>query len=691
MYMCGYATNDIFEYSLTTPWDVTTATYTGKQFDFVSTNGGTTEGMYISPDGVECYAIGRGSDRISRYRFSTPWDVSTLSHSQSLNIGSTESNPQAVHFKYDGTIMYFFGLTQDTIYQVPLTTPWDIDVSNQGTITSQLIVDLSSDITSAQGMSLSQDGTTMFLIGYTSERITKFTLSTPYDVRTATKVEQSPYYAYIASTPTNIYWNETYNKAYIVGRSSDRIFQLKTDTSVEITKPLLSSNSLTVDGDFNTFNTGRFLFRNPGDFGNNTSFRSTFSTYSTTRLNYSTGGTTYVGNTTYGNLIFQFARNNYYPNSLTTTGAQFDIIRNQFGGKGLLNIGLPGLTNESYYDGTRGIGGTTHITSDADTFDHFGSFTLGGELQVSGSSREVFLAKQEDLYSTLTPIVRDTFTEASDTNLDAHTPETGSGYTEVYTDAVNKLPVVGGQGYISPSATEGSDGYIYRNDTNPSIADYEVRATIREQHTGDDPFWLFVRYVDNNNFYAVSFGNSTTYTRIWKKVGGTSTQLGQLNYYVNTSGNDNINVEVAVRIIGDKIHIFYEGDYRGTWIDSDISSIGNAALGFGAVQQNANTGYDIGTDWKISDFRVTEFPSSVFTPDDSVHYIKDGSVGIGTSTPDASAILDITSTTKGVVFPRMTSAQRTAISSPTTGLIVYQTDATEGLYIYKSTGWVQVI
>ena len=68
-----------------------------------------------------------------------------------------------------------------------------------------------------------------------------------------------------------------------------------------------------------------------------------------------------------------------------------------------------------------------------------------------------------------------------------------------------------------------------------------------------------------------------------------------------------------------------------------------------------------------------------------------GNVGMGTTSPDASAILDIASTTKGVVFPRMTSAQRTAISSPTTGLIVYQTDSTEGLYIYKSTGWVQII
>jgi len=77
--------------------------------------------------------------------------------------------------------------------------------------------------------------------------------------------------------------------------------------------------------------------------------------------------------------------------------------------------------------------------------------------------------------------------------------------------------------------------------------------------------------------------------------------------------------------------------------------------------------------------------------DDTFIVRDDGKVGIGTTSPDASAILDIASTSKGVVFPRMTSAQRTSISSPTTGLIVYQTDATEGLYIYKSTGWVQII
>ena len=72
-------------------------------------------------------------------------------------------------------------------------------------------------------------------------------------------------------------------------------------------------------------------------------------------------------------------------------------------------------------------------------------------------------------------------------------------------------------------------------------------------------------------------------------------------------------------------------------------------------------------------------------------YTNQGSVAVGTSQVDASAVLNVVSTTKGVLFPRMTETQRDAIEEPATGLIVYQTDSEEGLYIYKSTGWTQII
>ncbi|MET0760623.1 MAG: tail fiber domain-containing protein [Flavobacterium sp.] len=63
-------------------------------------------------------------------------------------------------------------------------------------------------------------------------------------------------------------------------------------------------------------------------------------------------------------------------------------------------------------------------------------------------------------------------------------------------------------------------------------------------------------------------------------------------------------------------------------------------------------------------------------------------VGIGTTTPNASSALDITSTTAGLLAPRMTQANKTAISAPATGLLIYQTDGTAGFYYYNGSAWV---
>jgi len=57
------------------------------------------------------------------------------------------------------------------------------------------------------------------------------------------------------------------------------------------------------------------------------------------------------------------------------------------------------------------------------------------------------------------------------------------------------------------------------------------------------------------------------------------------------------------------------------------------------------------------------------------------------SLADSSAILDIKSTSKGFLTTRMTFAQRSAISSPANGLLVYQTDGNEGFYFYNGSGW----
>jgi hypothetical protein len=65
-------------------------------------------------------------------------------------------------------------------------------------------------------------------------------------------------------------------------------------------------------------------------------------------------------------------------------------------------------------------------------------------------------------------------------------------------------------------------------------------------------------------------------------------------------------------------------------------------------------------------------------------------VGIGINTPEPSAQLDVSSTERGFLPPRMTSAQRDLIAAPATGLLIFQTDNTAGYYYYNGTAWVNL-
>lgn len=71
-------------------------------------------------------------------------------------------------------------------------------------------------------------------------------------------------------------------------------------------------------------------------------------------------------------------------------------------------------------------------------------------------------------------------------------------------------------------------------------------------------------------------------------------------------------------------------------------------------------------------------------------------VGIGTVNPAPSALLDLTATDKGLLIPRMTSAQKNAIASPATGLLIYQTDSLSPaqpntFYYYNGTIWIPLL
>ena len=85
-----------------------------------------------------------------------------------------------------------------------------------------------------------------------------------------------------------------------------------------------------------------------------------------------------------------------------------------------------------------------------------------------------------------------------------------------------------------------------------------------------------------------------------------------------------------------------------------------------------NTPYWNGTQWVVN-------TSNIFN--------NGGSVGIGTASPNASAALDVNSTSKGLLLPTMTQTQRNGISNPATGLLIFQTDNTPGFYYFNGSTW----
>ena len=71
-------------------------------------------------------------------------------------------------------------------------------------------------------------------------------------------------------------------------------------------------------------------------------------------------------------------------------------------------------------------------------------------------------------------------------------------------------------------------------------------------------------------------------------------------------------------------------------------------------------------------------------------YNSGSAIGIGTTNPNASSIIDLQSTSQGLLLPRMSLSQRNGITTPATGLLIFQTDNTPGFYYFNGSVWVSL-
>lgn len=223
LYMIGDSSNTVFQYSMTTAWDLSSLVYDTK-LKSVAGEILTPQGVFFNPEGTIMYVSTNeiALDSIFQYTLSTPWDVSTASYAtKSLDVSVEDNAPQSFFISSDGTKVFLIGTTGDAVYQYNLSTPWDISTGTYST-NSLSIVEEDGNM---QGIFIKDDGLTMFLVGLDNDKVHQYTFGTAWDLSTAT-------YDSIASSaitqdgiPVALWFNPYGTKMYLLGVVNDAIYQ----------------------------------------------------------------------------------------------------------------------------------------------------------------------------------------------------------------------------------------------------------------------------------------------------------------------------------------------------------------------------------------------------------------------------------------------------------------------------------
>jgi len=209
LYEVGNDSDNIYQYTVSTPFDISTASFTTS----INTQDSSPQGIAWNDDGSRLYEVGQGSNRIYQYTVSTPFDISSASFS--TDIAAQDASPRGIAWNDDGSRLYEVGAASLKIYQYTVSTPFDITTASFST-------SINTQDSFPQGIAWNDDGSRLYEVGQSSVLIYQYTVSTPFDITTASF---STSISTQASAPTGIAWNGDGSRLYEVGQTGDKIHQ----------------------------------------------------------------------------------------------------------------------------------------------------------------------------------------------------------------------------------------------------------------------------------------------------------------------------------------------------------------------------------------------------------------------------------------------------------------------------------
>jgi hypothetical protein len=466
MYIIGSTNDAVYQYTLSTAFSVSTATYSGLSFS-VNTTAGSPTSLFFKPDGTAFYITNDSTtDTVQQFNLSTAWDISTASYITAYTF-TQDTAPTGLEFSPDGTKMHLIGDTNNTVYQFALSTPWDLTTT---ATTPTYTFSVATQETSPTGIEFNSDGTKMYIVGLGVDAILQYNLSTPWNITTAvydSRLIAAAGGAYISNI-TDIYIDISNNIALLIDNSADRVFQFTTNTNalkvignhVIIDPKTIFNNELITRGNAHFWNpvqvnstlgvAGTLIASSTITLSGATTSATTIGTAATT-------GTTTIGGISQTGLIT-------LGQSTATHTLNIDAGATISGATKTINIGTGGVSGSTtgVNIGSATSGATNGITINGSTAivsatsrvgigtDSGGSISLG---RIDNTASSPYI----DFNSGATPVDYDTRITATGGNGTA-----GNGTLTVYGNMVLNNPVKL-RGYTVatlPAGTEGMIAYV---------------------------------------------------------------------------------------------------------------------------------------------------------------------------------------------------------------------------------------
>jgi sugar lactone lactonase YvrE len=175
MYMVGSSNDSVFQYTLSTPFDLATASYDSVSFS-VSGQDATPIGIVFNNDGSKMYIMGFNNKTVFQYTLSTPFNLATASYdSVSFSVNAQDTASLGIAFNNDGSKMYMVGSSNDSVFQYTLSTPFDLSTASYDSVSFSV----NAQDSNPRGIAFNNDGSKMYMVGFTNKTVFQYFFKPP--------------------------------------------------------------------------------------------------------------------------------------------------------------------------------------------------------------------------------------------------------------------------------------------------------------------------------------------------------------------------------------------------------------------------------------------------------------------------------------------------------------------------------